>query len=202
MKSSKKFIIALVVLVLLAAAPAVAKSTYYFKGDQVFSIRAGVDFPGFISFYNDPDRGTVTFWDTHLRLGGVASIAYQGYINERLALGGELGYVFNYSRSNKIMTTVPLTAKLTFVPVQTGRFDLAASLNLGGAFIRYDEGRFFSPYASVTITPTIFFNENWGLGLETGIMATMEFYTRNSNKHDASAFCGLLPVTLALSYRH
>ena len=202
MKSSKKFIIALVVLVLLAATPAFAKSTYYFKGDQVFSIRAGVDFPGFISFYNDSERGTVTFWDTHMKLGGVASIAYQGYINERLALGGELGYVFNYSRSNKIMTTVPLTAKLTFVPVQTGKFDLATSLNLGGAFLRYDEGRFFSPHVSLTLTPTIFFNENWGLGIESGLMLTWEFYTKNSNKHDASAFCGLIPVTLALSYRH
>ncbi len=202
MKSFKKLIIALVVVLMLAAVPAFARSTYYFTGDQVFSIRAGVDFPGFISFYNDPDRGTVSFWDTHMKLGGFASIAYQGYISEYFALGGELGYVFNYSLSNKLLTTVPMTVKLTYVPIQTGHFDFAASLNLGGAFVRYDEGKFFSPFASITLTPSFFFTDNWGIGIETGIMTTWEFYTKNNDKHDASAFCGLIPVTLALSYRH
>lgn len=201
MKSSKKFIIALVVLVLLAATPAFAKSTYYFKGDQVFSIRGGVDFPGFISFYKDPERGTFTFKETNIDLGGVASIAYQGFMTERFALGGELAYVFNYC-GGKLLTTVPLTAKLTYIPVQTGTFDIAASLNLGGAFVRFKESRYFAPYASVTITPSVYFNENWGLGIESGIMATWEFYTKNSNKREYSAFCGLIPVTLTLSYRH
>ncbi len=202
MKSFKKLILALVVVLMLAAVPAFARSTYYFAGDQVFSIRAGVDFPGFISFYNDSDRGTVSFWDTHMKLGGFASIAYQGYISEYFALGGELGYVFNYSLSNKLLTTVPMTVKLTYVPVQTGRFDLAASLNLGGAFVRYDDGKFFAPFASITLTPSFFFTDNWGIGIESGVMATWEFYTKSNDKHDSSAFCGLIPVTLALSYRH
>ncbi|MBO4717215.1 MAG: hypothetical protein J5599_04895 [Spirochaetales bacterium] len=39
------------ILILIAAMPIFARSTYYFPGDSVFSIRAGVDFPAFISFY-------------------------------------------------------------------------------------------------------------------------------------------------------
>ncbi len=202
MKSRKKFIIAIVVLVLLATIPVFARSTYYFTGDQVFSIRLGVDFPGFISFYNDPDRGTVSFWDTHMLLGGNASIAFQGFISERFALGGELGYVFNFTHSDLLLTTVPITAKLTYYPIQTGKFDLAASLNLGGAFLRYDEGKFFAPYAAITLTPSFYFNENWGLGIESGIMTSIEFYGSGNVKYNSNAICGLLPVTLTLSYRH
>ena len=97
---------------------------------------------------------------------------------------------------------MPITAKFTYVPVQTGKFDIALSLNLGGAFIRYNEGKYFAPFASLTLTPSFFFTENWGLGVETGLMVTSEFYGKNSNKNLASAFCGLMPVTLTLSYRH
>ena len=190
------------ILILIAAMPIFARSTYYFPGDSVFSIRAGVDFPAFISFYQDPDRGTVTFSDTHLKLGGFASLSYQAYLSEYTALGGELAYVFNYSNSGLLLTTVPITAKFTYVPVQTGKFDIALSLNLGGAFIRYNEGKYFAPFASLTLTPSFFFTENWGLGVETGLMVTSEFYGKNSNKNLASAFCGLMPVTLTLSYRH
>ena len=198
----KRAILAILILVMLAAAPVFARSTYYFTGDQVFSIRAGVNFPGFFSFYNNPERPSQFFWNTHLKLGGFASIAYQGYVSEYLALGGELSYAFNYSRSDILLTTVPMTAKVTWVPVQTGKFDIAMSLNLGGAFIRYNEGKFFAPYASIALAPSFFFTENWGLGIEGGLMLTADFYTKNSNKHNSSAFAGLLPVTMVLSYRH
>ena len=201
-ETMKRAILTILILVMLAAVPVFARSTYYFPGDQVFSIRAGVNVPAFFSFYNNPERPNQYLWNTHLKLGGFASIAYQGYISETFALGGELSYAFNYSRSNLLLTTGPITAKLTYVPVQTGRFDIAMSLNIGGAFIRYNEGKFFAPYASIALAPSFFFTENWGLGIEGGLMLTAEFYTKNSNKHIASAFAGLMPVTLVLSYRH
>ena len=179
--------------------PLFARSTYYFKGDQVFSIRGGVNFPAFFAFYFKPERNTT---DTHLKMGGYASIAYQGYVSETLALGGELSYAFNYSQSDILMTTVPITAKLTWVPVQTGKFDVAMSLNIGGAFLRYHDGRFFSPFVSLSLCPSFFINENWGIGVEGQLMLTTEFYTEKSGKKEASAFAGLVPLTLVLSYRH
>lgn len=199
----KSIITALVmVLILIAAMPLFARTTYYFTGDSVFSVRAGVDFPAFISFYKDPDRGTVTFNDTHLKLGGFASLAYQGFVSEYFALGGELGYVFNYSRSGMLLTTVPITVKLSYLPVQTGKFDLALGLNLGGAFLRYDEGKYFAPVASVTLNPSFYFSDTWGIGVETGLMVTSEFYGSNNSKSKSSAFAGMMPVVLSLSYRH
>ena len=195
----KKAILIILMLVLLAGIPVFARSTYYFKGDQVFSIRGGVNFPGFFAFYFMSERNTT---DTHLEMGGYASIAYQGYISEYFALGGELSYAFNYSKERILLTTVPITVKLTFVPVQTGKFDLATSINVGGAFIRYDEGRFFSPYVSVSVCSSVFINENWGIGAEATFMLTTEFYTQKSGKKEASALAGMVPLALVLSYRH
>jgi len=199
----KPIILAIVmVLILIAAAPVFARSTYYYAGDTMFSIRAGVDFPAFISFYKDAGRGTVFFNDTHLKLGGTASLAYQGFLSEYIAIGGELGYMFNYSRSGLLLTTVPIMVKFTWFPVQTGRFDLGVGLNLGGAFIRYNEGKYFAPAASVTLNPTYYINENWGIGVETGLLMTLESYSNKNSKNMASALAGLMPVALTLSYRH
>lgn len=196
----KKILLALIVALIICAIPAFARSSYYIPGDTIFSIRAGVTFPTFFSFYNEPR--TVWFEDTHMNLGGDASLAYQGFVTEHLMLGGQIQYAFNYSIGGQIMTTVPLTAKLTYIPVQTGTFDLAFSLNLGGAFIRYNKGKYFAPYAAATINPSFYFSDNWGLGIESGLMLTAEIYTSKNTKHDQSAFAALMPVTLVLSYRH
>lgn len=192
----------IMVLILISAAPVFARSTYYFAGDTMFSIRAGVDFPAFISFYKDSERGTVAFGDTHIKVGGMASLTYQAFITERLAIGGELGYAFNYSRSGLLLTTVPITARLSYFPVQTGKFDLALGVNLGGAFIRYNEGKYFAPTVSVSVNPSFYFNDNWGIGVETGLLLTLENYGSKNVKSNASALAGLMPVVLTLSYRH
>ena len=92
--------------------------------------------------------------------------------------------------------------KFTWFPVQTGRFDLGVGLNLGGAFIRYNEGKYFAPAASVTLNPTYYINENWGIGVETGLLMTLESYSSKNSKNMASALAGLMPVALTLSYRH
>ncbi len=198
----KRFFLAILVVIMLAATPAFARSSYYLTGDTIFSIRAGVSFPAFFSFYNDPDMGTVFFEETHATIGGDASLAYQGFISSYFALGGQIEYNFNYSVGGLLLTTVPLSVKLSFIPVQTGKFDLAFGLNLGGAFIRYNEGKYFAPYASLTINPSFYFTESWGIGIETGLMATAEIYTSSSDKHNQSAFAGLMPISLVLSYRH
>ena len=60
----KRAILIILMLTLLAGIPVFARSTYYFTGDQVFSIRAGVNYPGFFAFYFTPERNTT---DTHLK---------------------------------------------------------------------------------------------------------------------------------------
>ncbi len=199
MKKSTTFILILLIIVI---SPAFCANKYYETGDQVFSFRAGVDFPAFIAFINDSSKNQ-TFSNIHMqKVGGIASISYQGYLTERLALGGELGYQFINSLTPELFTAVPITAKLTYVPVQTGLFDLALSANLGMTFIKYDEGKYLAPYASLTIQPSFYVTESWGIGIEAGITTTAELYTKNSGKSDSSALFGMIPLAIVVSYRH
>ncbi len=199
MKKSATFILILLILVL---SPVFCANKYYETGDQVFSFRAGVDFPAFLTFISDSSRNQY-FSDIHMqKVGGIASISYQGYLTGNLALGGELGYQFINSLTPELFTSVPITAKLTYVPVQTGLFDLALSANLGMTFIKYDENKYLAPYASLTIQPSFYVTESWGIGIEAGITTTAELYTKNSGKSDSSAFFGMIPLALVVSYRH
>ncbi len=200
----KKCTTIVIILLVLAVLPAFCAAGYYETGDQVFSFRAGVDFPAFLSFLNDPSRSQ-SFSDIHMqRVGGIASISYQGYLTQNLALGGELGYQFINSLTPSLYTAVPITAKLTYVPVQTGLFDLALSANLGMAFIKYDDGKYLAPYASITLQPSFYITESWGIGIESGIMATAELYTKNAtyDKYSNNAVLGMIPLALVVSYRH
>ena len=196
----KRFLI-LCLLVLII--PVSLFATYYEQGDQVFSFRGGVNFPGFIFFPNDTSRSQ-TFFNTHLKLGGYASLSYQGFTSRETALGGEIAYSFNYAQDMNLFTIVPLTMKFSYYPIQSGKFDLILSANVGGAFLRYHENKFFSPYTSFTIQPTFFITESWGIGLETGFMGVCEFYGKNStyNKVLKNAFVGMLPLIITVSYRH
>lgn len=199
MKKSTTFVLILLIIVL---SPAFCANKYYETGDQVFSFRAGVDFPAFVAFVNDSSRNQA-FGDIHMqKVGGIASISYQGFLTEHLALGGELGYQFINSLTPELFTSVPITAKLTYVPVQTGLFDLALSANLGMAFIKYDESKYLAPYASITIQPSFYITDSWGIGIEAGITTIAELYTKNSGKSDSSAFFGAIPLALVVSYRH
>ncbi len=200
----KKRLLIIGILLVFAVGLAFCSSTYYERGDQVFSIRAGVDFPAFLFFFNDSSRNQ-TFSDIHMqKVGGIASISYQGFLSEYWAIGGELGYQFINSLTPSLYTSVPITAKLTYIPVQTGNFDLAFSANLGFAFIKYDTGKYFAPYASLTVTPSFYITDSWGIGLESGIMASTEFYFKNSSydKYQHNSALGLIPLAVVVSYRH
>ena len=162
----KKRTLFIAILLVLCVSTAFCSSTYYERGDQVFSIRAGVDFPAFLTFLNNPSRNQ-TFSDIHMQsVGGVASISYQGFLSEYFAIGGELGYQFINSLSPSLCTTVPITAKFTYIPVQTGTFDIAINANVGFAFLKYDTGKYLAPYASLTLCPSFYFTDSWGLGLD------------------------------------
>lgn len=200
----KKSTFIIIVLLALAVVPAFCAAGYYETGDQVFSFRAGVEFPAFLSFLNDPSRNQ-SWGDIHMqKVGGVASISYQGYLTQNLAIGGELGYQFINSLTPSLYTAVPISAKLTYVPVQTGLFDLAFSANLGFAFIKYGEGKYLAPFASATIQPSFYITDSWGIGIEAGIMATAELYTKSAtyDKHKNNAILGMIPLAVVVSYRH
>lgn len=194
----KKTILLILALLIVFSAMPLFASKYYEKGNTFFVLNAGVNFPDFVTFPKAAtDKAYSGLKNTHMRVGGAGSLSYQGCISPSFAIGGELGYIFNYAIDKKLVTQVPITARLTWMAVQTGSFDLHTHLNLGFEFLRYSESKKVTPFASLTVNPIFFFSESWGLGLSSGLTLCPEFTKVKEN----NAIFGESPLTLSVVYR-
>lgn len=195
-------LIFLVIAVISMPAVFAAGSTFYETGDQIFTFRAGIDLPAFFWFPNDTSNSNFLAGSTamHTKLGGIGSIDYMYFISQRLAVGGKVGYVFNSADSGSLLTTIPLMPKLSWYPVQTGKFDLVFDFGVGISFTRYSDGFYVAPAASIEINPVFYFNDNWGVGISGEFLAFSEIYW-NEKKQDTS-IGALVPIKITCSYRH
>ncbi len=206
----KKFILCL--LLIAAIVPVFCFAKYYDSGDSCFCIRLGSDFPMLVSFPNaDEGEKLYTGFGTAedkigLSAGITGSLSYVAFLNSDFAVGGELGYILNFTRIDQhFFTEVPITAKVSYYPVQTGKFDLVVNANLGYNYVKFMNssdvtGSCSSLYASVTLAPTYYFGSSWGLGLEGGASCMFELHTKS--KRDANAIMLKVPASLVISYRH
>lgn len=185
-----------------------AANDYYEKGDTIFTFKAGITLPDFMAFPNNPDFDTLFGGkDMHASLGGHAGISYQSFISTKVAVGAELSYNFLYSKakvdskSRLIFTTIPASAKLSYVPVQAGDYDIFLNANAGLSLIKYNGQKYLSPaFASISVNPVYYIGSSWGIGLEAGIYANAEIYT-GSKKND-TCFGAFSPIVLTITYRH
>lgn len=177
-----------------------AAADYYDKGSQMFSFRVGTDVPLFTYFFSDnktlvgPGEGK-----TGLDIGGYGSISYQVFNSPKTAVGGEIGYNFNFSAENVLFTAIPFYAKYSLFPVQ-GQFDIPLSVGIGGAYAKYNDAALMTFYANVEIGFTWFPGDNWGFGLSSGLWVIPELNYYDALKTD-NAIAGFIPVTLSISYR-
>ncbi|MDC7246350.1 MAG: hypothetical protein PQJ47_10665 [Sphaerochaetaceae bacterium] len=168
----------------------------YSMGSQIFTFRFGPEVPTFM--YRPSLSPTwLTFSDTHFKVGGYGSLSYQGFLSSHLAIGGELGYLFDYDQS-ELFTSVPLLAKLTYIPFQ-GTFELPLSISMGFAYNSYDESSYLSLFTSAEVGLSYFFTESWGFTLSGGLQVIPEIYF--DDKADQTTYTGFMPITLAISYR-
>ena len=194
----KRILISLMLLLAVASATAGA-ATYYDTGSQIFTITAGVSTP--LTYTSGsftavgPGSGEKA---THHTIGGIGALSYQIFINPYLALGGELGYQFDFSRSKDVCANVPITVKLTYVPVQ-GDFEIPLSIGFGIDYISYDSYSKISFGATAEIGFRYYFTDNWGIGINTGLLIAPEIYF---NDQDKSAMMTYVPATLSVTYRH
>ena len=168
----------------------------YSQGSQMFTFRFGPVVPTFI-YMPEQTPSWFTFDETHFKTGGYGAIRYQGFLNSYLAIGGELGYLFDYDQSN-LFTSVPFQAKLTYIPLQ-GTFEIPISFGLGFAYNTYLDSSFLSLFSSAEIGASLFFTESWGISVSGGLQFVPGIYF--GDKADQSAYTGFLPITLSISYR-
>jgi hypothetical protein len=173
---------------------------YYDKGNQMFSFTLGTTFPTFTYFFEDKDF-RVGFGEnnTGAKVGGYGAISYQVFNSPTSAIGGEIGYDFNFSASNMLFTAVPFYAKYSFFPVQ-GQWDLPISFGLGGAYIKYNDASLMTLFGNVQVGLTWYPGDNWGFGLTTGLWLIPEFNYDDALKQD-NALAGFIPLTLSITYR-
>lgn len=180
---------------LYAEEPVAQSPPQYSLGSQMFTFRAGPVLPLFFYFPQDIDP-IVT--DMHLQTGGYGSIGYQGFINQTVAIGGELGYFFAYSLSD-LYTSVPFQAKVTYIPVQ-GTFEVPLSFGLGFAYNTYKEATYLSLFASAEVGLTWFFNQEWGISANVGYYLIPELYGNPPLNFDI-ALANFMPIIISINYR-
>ena len=183
-----------------------AAELYYDSGSQIFNITAGATVPFFYNYPDrDPDQGPDwTFWPgdgpnrTHRSVGGVGAISYQVFLHPYFAIGGELGFQFDFSRAGIVETNVPIFVKATTVPVQ-GRFEVPISLGAGLLYTSYDGSSKLTFGCELEVGMRYFITDEWGVGINVGLYIFPELYAGNAGKMSTLAY---IPATLTVSYRH
>ncbi len=188
-------------LVLIVSASMLASTPYYDVGSQIFTISAGTNVP--LTASADNNNGSwktlvgVGKNGTHSSMGGYGSLDYEVFVNPYISIGGELGYQFNFGQDKSIFSQVPMLFKLSYVPLQ-GSIEIPISLGAGLNYMSYKGESKINLMAQLTFGARYFFNEEWGLGLNTGLTVVPEF-------HSDSVENGLItfvPINIAVSYRH
>lgn len=190
-----------IVLVLLLTLPLASAATpHYDKGNQLFSFKVGVTFPTFTYFFSSKDlRVGLGEDNTGAVLGGYGGISYQVFNTPYTAIGGEIGYNFNFSVSKELFTAVPFYAKYTYLPMQ-GKWDIPLSTGLGFAYTKFQDASLMTLYANFEAGFVWYPGDHWGIGLNTGLWLIPEFNYRDELR-EHNAIAGIIPLTISVTYR-
>ncbi len=195
----KKLLVVLLMALMLMFS--LGAEDYYDASSQIFTITIGADLPFTNSYVGSSGNWETGLWwgenGTHFNIGGYGSIDYSVFINNKIALGGEIGYQFNRCTDEKLFTQVPLLFKVTYVPLQ-GKFELPLSLGVGLNFLSYQDKSMLSPTITLSAGARYFFTDNWAIGLKSGINFTAELYF----KSEKNGLHTSIPCQLYASYRH
>lgn len=191
----KKTLTALL-LVLTLFSSALFAAAYYENGSQVFTISAGTNIPLFAKSSDKIEFGPGSN-GTNFTVGGFGSIDYEVFLHPYIAIGGELGYQFNFIADGMVFSSVPILFKATYVPLQ-GTVELPISLGLGLDYLSYNGKSKICMMGELNVGVRYFFNQEWGMGLNTGLTFTPEFYSDKTK----NGMIGFVPINLTVNYRH
>jgi hypothetical protein len=201
----RKLLLLLAALVLFSGS-LFADEKFYQQGDTIFSFNVGPTIPAFIHRWSDgtfkvgPYTGSEDEEDTGLSVGGIGSINFDYFNTDETSVGFEIGYNFNYDRSNTIYTNVPIAVLYKYYPIQNGKWDVPLTLGAGLSFNGYDGDVLLSLYGEAKAGLTYYFNQNWGLGVNAGLTFIPQI-NYSSDKWADNGLISYAPITLSLSYR-
>ncbi len=137
-------------------------------GDQFLKIELGAIFP--LNF------------DGKLWPGVQATIGYYRFLNEWLALGGEISVSSEFSIGNKALFMVPITFGAMFQPT-VKKFEFPIFLTMGIADHTWANATYFPAFTIKAEAGAFYrFTEAWSFGLTTFVMWSVE-KTRGDYTH-------------------
>ncbi|MFP4644434.1 MAG: TP0733 family outer membrane beta-barrel protein [Spirochaetales bacterium] len=169
----------------------------YDLGDQYFTIRLGTLVPLF--FQSPLDGGAINA--TNLRLGGSGALSWQGYLNERWSIGGELSGTFNNSVNARTLYMVPITARLSY-NFSRWPFEFPLHVSAGAAFQSLEGDTYFGPIVKPGAGVWWNATDEWAFGGNMEYWWVPQFYRGAEDRPPDrdSRFGNFLDITLGARY--
>lgn len=139
-------------------------------GDQFINVRVMPNFP--LNFGNN------------LKIGGQVTVGYGRFLATWLALGVELGFGYNPTIGSNILTYIPMTVHVTFLPA-VKKFEFPITLNVGMVATNYLSNTFF-PGLYIRGGAGCYYriNESWSAGVEGFFTYMPQWYFKQPEKND------------------
>ena len=139
-------------------------------GDQFINVRVMPNFPLNLG--------------ENLKSGGQVTVGYGRFLTTWLALGVELGFGYNPTIGSNILTYIPMTVHVTFLPA-IKKFEFPITLNVGMVATNYLANTFF-PGLYIRGGAGCYYriNENWSAGIEGFFTYMPQWYFKKPEKND------------------
>ena len=170
----------------------------YGLGDQMFAINLGLFIPLF--FYNpnpgvDPiDRVKAT----NLSPGGIGSLEWAAFLNDKVSLGAEIQGMFSISPLKRTLLMIPITAKLSYF-LRAYPFDFPLFIGAGVNFAKLEDELFVGPILKPGFAAYWNINSEWSLGLRVIYWWVPQIYLNDPLKDD-TRLGNFLETTLSALY--
>ena len=140
-----------------------------------------------------------TFSDVGFKFAQMGIEMDVGYfLDEKLSLGGILGYDFVYDRGDRILSKIPILFKANYLVYSDEKIDLPVSFMLGVNFWKYHSQEHFVLHTGLEFGINYFWSDGWGFLARTGFWLYPELYI-DSYKNNLSGF---IPIVIGLTYRN
>lgn len=152
-------------------------------GDQFINIRLMPNFP--LNF------------DNKLKIGGQVTVGYGRFLTPWLALGVELAFGYNPTIGSNLLTYIPMSVGVTFLPA-IKKFEFPITFNVGMVATNYLANTFF-PGLMLRCGAGCYYriNESWSAGIEGFFTYMPQWYFKEPEKND---YLNLASVSAGVKY--
>jgi hypothetical protein len=133
----------------------------YTRGDQTFTFNVGLITPLF--FIN---QGSVMQHNFTPPVGGTGTISYLHFLGPVLAIGGEIGFQFNYTLAENVIYFIPIGFRTSW-QFLFRRFEFPLSVTTGIVFHRYLNTGYVGPFLKGGAAAFFRATASWSFGLSS-----------------------------------